>query len=214
MAQTYEQSETPGTGIERPRVTVENCSNRKLEWLCQHYVPDKHLHFNFAPGEKDKMDYDYARRVFGDWEINPDESRLKLKEWNGMMGYTIRRSPSGDGKLADVKIYDPDDNLLWDARVQMERWLEHNAVTGEAFAKINAPGSFGGPVAMPEILANATYDQLKVLWESSWGSKMPAGIKAEVARDCLLPRMTANQIKDALEELYSGPPPDMSQYSK
>ena len=214
MAQTYESSDAQDKGPERPRVTVKYCGVEPLEWFCQHYTPDQHVQFSFEPGEEDKMEYNYARRVFGDWEVKPDESRDKLKEWSGMIAYTVRRSPSMDGKLAQVKIYDPDGNLLWDAEAQMERWLEYNAKPSGGFAQQAQQKGFGGPVAMPEILAKASYDQLKKLWLQSWGSKMPAGIKGDVAKEVLKPRMTAEQIKDSLADLYSGPEPDMSKYHK
>jgi len=212
MAQTYTQvqSET-GARAEMPNVTIENCGNFTLHWVCQNYVPGKDLEITLAPGEKDSFDYDYARRVFGDWEIDPAESPERRIEWNGMIAQTKRRSPSRDGKLPPVKVYDQSGDLLWDTAAQMEKWLVHNAAAVEMFA---APSGAPMKVEMPRVLKEADYKQIKALWLNSWGSKMPAGMSADVAKEALMPRMTAEQITDVLKEMYSGPAPDMSQYKK
>ena len=213
MAQTYTQTQSlAGAKAEMPAVIVENCGNFTLKWICQNYVEGKDLNVTLVPGEKDKFDYDYARRVFGDWEINPDESPEKRIEWNAMVAYTKRRSPSKDGKLPQVKVYDQNDDVLWDTAVQMAKWLEHNAASPEAFAP--PPGAPLGDVEMPAVLKDATHAQLKALWLGSWGSKMPAGMSSEVAKEALMPRMTAVQITDALAKMFSGPAPDMSQHKK
>lgn len=213
MSQTYRQTKSEsGAQAELPNVIVENCGNFTLQWTCQNYVPNRDLTFTLAPGEKDQFEYDYARRVFGDWKVDPNESPERRIEWNGMIAHTKRKSPSKDGKLPNVKVYDQNGNLLWDAAAQMKDWLEHNAGSRETFA---APG---GPVIgageMPKILRDASYPELKTLWLKSWGSKMPAGMKAEVAREALMPRMTAEQITEELKQHYSGPAPDMSRYTK
>jgi len=141
------------------------------------------------------------QQISAELEVKPDESREKLKEWSAMIAYTIRRSPSLDGRLPHVRVYDQKDNLLWDAYAQMERWVEHNSKLKDGFGR--GKGSpLGGVVPMPEILKSATYDQLKKLWEESWGVKMPAGIQADVARECLKPRLTASQIQDVLAREY------------
>jgi len=192
MSQTYSQAQNEaGAKAEMPRVTVENCGNFTLHWKCQNYVPGKDCTFGLEPGEKDQFEYDYARRIFGDWEVDPNESSAKRIEWNGMIAHTKRKSPSRDGKLPHVKVYDQSGEVIWDAAEQMKNWLEHNSKSRETFA---APG--GVPlqnIEMPEILKNADHKQLKVLWEKSWGSKMPAGMKTEVAKEALMPRMTAYQ---------------------
>jgi len=59
-----------------------------------------------------------------------------------------------------------------------------------------------GPTPMPKVLINATHDQLKALWLESWGAKMPAGMSSEVARECLKPRMTANQMDDVIAKEF------------
>jgi hypothetical protein len=188
-------------------VTVEYLGHTPIGWVCQNYVPKKNLVVRLEPNEKDKFDYDYARRVFGDWEVDPDkaksaiERREKIKEWNGMMGYTIRRSPSMDGKLPRVKIYDPDGNLLWDAHEQMGKWLEHNAKEKDGFLKAKGVPP-GGPVEMPKILADATYAQLKTLWLAKFEHAMPAGIQAGVAKKALMPYLSAEQIEDVLRQEY------------
>ena len=212
MAQTYTQVQSAaGAKAEMPQVEVENCGNFTLKWTCQNYVESKDLNVTLVPGEKDKFDYDYARRVFGDWDINPAESPEKRIEWNGMIAYTKRRSPSNDGKLPAVKVYDQNGDLLWDTAVQMEKWLAHNAAAIDTFA---APSGAPLKVEMPQVLKKADYKQLKAIWLKSWGSKMPAGMSADVAREALMPRMTADQITDVLKEMFSGPAPDMSQHKK
>ena len=213
MAQPYTQTHREaGTKAEMPAVVVENCGNFTLKWTCQSYVPGKDLNIILAPGEKDKFDYDYARRVFGDWKIDPSESSEKRIEWNGMIAYTKRRSPSKDGKLPQVKVYNQNGDLLWDTAEQMAKWLEHNAASPEVFAPpANAPL---GPVEMPAVLKDANEKQLKALWEKAWGSKMPPGIKRDVAKQAIMPRLTADQMTDVLEKMYSGPEPDMSQHKK
>ena len=213
MSQTYTttQSES-GAKAQLPHVTVENCGGFILHWVCQNYVEGKDLAVTLEPGEKDKFEYDYARRIFGDWEVDPYASAESRIEWNGMIAHIKRKSPSCDGKLPQVKVYDHEGNLLWDAVAQMEEWLKHNSKSKSAFAPPR-----GVPLAnieMPEILKNADHKQLKVLWLDSWGSKMPVGMKADVAKEALMPRMTASQITDVLKVHYSGDAPDMTQYVK
>ena len=198
MTQTYEQSEMAGTTKELPKVKVVYEGRKPLQWVCQNYVPGKNLVVKLEPGESDMFEYDYARRIFGDWEVNPDESRAKLKEWNGMIGYTIRRSPSMDGKLPKVKIY-LDDKLVWDAHEQMGRWLEHNAKEKDGFLKTTQPAP-GGKVEMSKVLANASYAQLKTLWQSQFEHAMPAGIQAGVAKRALMPYLSEEQIHDVLAQ--------------
>jgi hypothetical protein len=213
MAQTYTQTQSEaGAKAEMPAVTVENCGNFTLKWTCQNYVAGKDLNIILAPGEKDKFDYDYARRVFGDWEVDPFKSPESRIEWNGMIAYTKRRSPSKDGKLPQVKVYDQSGNVLWDTAAQMEEWLKHNAASPEAFAP--PPNSPLGPLEMPEVLEKAGHKELKALWLKAFGSKMPAGTKGEVAKLAIMPHLTAGQITTELKEFYSTPAPDMSQHRK
>lgn len=213
MAQTYTQTQSEaGVKAEMPAVMVENCGNFTLKWTCQNYVEGKDLNVTLVPGEKDKFDYDYARRVFGDWEIDPATSPERRIEWNGMIAYTKRRSPSKDGKLPQVKVYDQNDNILWDTAEQMAKWLEHNAASPEVFAP--PPGAPMGDVEMPKMLQDADEKQLRALWLKAWGSKMPPGIKRDVAKQAILPRLTADQMTDVLKEMYSGPAPDMTQHKR
>ena len=203
MAQTYESTTEEGIKEEKAQVTVEYLGSYPLEWTCQNYVDGKNKHFSFDPGEKDKLEYDYARRVFGDWEVVPEDSKVKEKEWNGMMAYTRRRSPYGFDILAPVKIYDDNGTLLWDSQEQMAKWLEKNKTNKKAFnPNLTSPSPLGN-IPMPAILAEATHDQLKALWLESWkGQKMPAGMSSETAKECLKPRMTASQIADVIAKEY------------
>jgi hypothetical protein len=203
MAQTYVENTESGIREEKAQVTVEYLGEEPLEWLCQNYVPKKDVHFKLAPGEKDTFEYDYARRIFGDWEVVPEESREKEREWNGMIAYTRRRSPFGHDILPPVRIYDGKGELLWDTQVQMAKWLEKNKANKKAFnPNLTEPSPLGN-IPMPAILAEATHDQLKALWLESWkGQKMPAGMSSETARECLKPRMTATQITDVIAREY------------
>ena len=213
MAQTYTQTQSEaGAKAEMPAVMVENCGNFTLKWTCQNYVEGKDLNITLVPGEKDKFDYDYARRVFGDWEIDPAVSPERRIEWNGMIAYTKRRSPSKDGKLPQVKVYDQNGDILWDTARQMEAWLEHNAASPEVFAP--PAGAPMGEIEMPQMLKDADEKQLKALWLKAWGSKMPPGIKRDVAKKAIMPLLTADQMTDVLKEMYSGPAPDMTQHKR
>lgn len=213
MSQIYTTTQSgSGAKAQLPHVTVENCGGFTLNWTCQSYVEGKDCTFNLEPTEKDKFEYDYARRVFGDWEVDPNESPEKRIEWNGMIAHTKRKSPSYDGKLPQVKIYNHEGELLWDAAAQMAEWLKHNAKSRSAFAP--PKGAPGGDIEMPEILKNANEEQLKALWLEAWESPMPVAIKRDIARQALMPRLTAQQIADVLAKDYAGPEPDMSQYTK
>ena len=203
MAQTYVERTEDGLKEEKAQVIVEYLGTEPLEWTCQNYVNGKDKNFHFDPGEKDKLEYDYARRVFGDWEVTPEASKAKEKEWNGMMAYTRRRSPFGFDILPPAKIYSDTGELLWDTVEQMGKWLEKNKTNKKAFnPNVTQPSPLGN-VPMPKILSEATHDQLKALWLASWkGQKMPAGMSSETAKECLKPRMTASQIEDVIAQEY------------
>ena len=202
MAQTYTQREAVGVKKQLPMVTIEYLGEKPLAWKCQEYVTGKDLEICLVKGEKDKFDYDWSRRIFGDWEVNPDESPDKKREWSDMIAHTMRKSPSKDGKLARVKIYDHSNTLLWDGIAQMEKWLEHNSMSKDSFPTAGPIQDVLANIPMPKMLKDASHAQLKALWLKSWGSKMPAGTSGEVAREILLPRMTADQIADVISKEY------------
>jgi hypothetical protein len=78
-----------------PDVIVEFLGIRPLTWTCQNYVGDgRDMMFNFIPGEKETLEYNYAKSVFGDWEIDPSASSVKKREWRTMMAQTAQRSPT------------------------------------------------------------------------------------------------------------------------
>ena len=180
-----------------------------LVWENQNFNNDGDtIEFTLKPGVKEAFNFEHAKRVFGDWEL-PKAKRSQEKVWADMIKDRCDRSPSLDGRLVMVKIYDEEDNLLWDATKEYAHWMERHGAK-----MLPRPDKKSGiTVEMPKILAEADGDALKKLWLHSTGCKLPAGMKFALARDLLLPRLDESQIADVLSAEFEKEP-DMSKYDK
>ena len=192
-----------------PDVIVIYKGDEPLVWDNQNFNNDGNtVEFTLLPGVEEEFGQEHAKRVFGDWTM-PKKNRTQEKLWADMIKDRCDRSPSLDGRLVMVEIYDEDKNLLWDAKLEYDQWMERHG------AKLLArPDKKSGiTVKMPKILAEADGDMLKQLWFHSFDTKMPAGLQHAHARDILVVRLDADQIADVLVEEFAKEP-DMSQYDK
>ncbi len=199
-----------GVREESPDVIIVLKSDEPLVWESQNFSGDGNtVEFTFLPGIKESFNQEYAKQVFGDWTL----LRVKKRDeriWADMVKDRVDRSPSADGCLPMVEIYDEEGNLLWDAAVEFAHWIERHGPR-----LLPKPDSKSGvTVEMPKILAEADGDALKRLWEHKFkGSKLPAGMKHEHARQILLNMLDADQIADVLAAEFEKEP-DMSPYDK
>lgn len=204
-----------GVREETPDVIVIFRGDESLVWESQNFHGDGDtVEFTLLPGVKEAFNAEYAKAVFGNWEL-PRVKKRDEKIWADMVKDRVDRSPSADGCLPMVEIYeagegDKDDVKLWDAAVEFAHWIERHGAT-----MLPKPNKKSGiTVEMPKILAEADGDTLKKLWLHSFkGSKMPPALSYADARSILVPRLSADQIADVLVAEFEKEP-DMSQYDK
>lgn len=198
-----------GIREETPDVIVVYQGDEPLVWESQNFTGDGDtIEFTLLPGKKESFSMAYAKQVFGNWEL-PRAKKQDEKVWADMIKDRVDRSPSADGCLPMVKIYDTEGNVLWDAGVEFAHWIERHGAK-----MLPRPDKKSGvTVEMPKVLAEADGDALKALWLHSFKAKMPPSMSFEVARQCLLPRLNAEQIADVLAAEFEKIP-DMSQYDK
>ena len=199
-----------GIREESPDVVIVYKGEKALVWESQdYYGDDDSVEFTLLPDVKEEFNREYARRVFGDWEQSR-KTKADEKAWGDMVKDRIDRSPTADGRLPMVEVYEVDGTKLWDGKEQFSMWMEKHGA--KMLPKPDKQAS-GINFEMPKTLVEADGDTLKKLWEHSFGAKMPAGMKYDHARECLVPRMTEDQITDVLESEFAHDP-DMSGYEK
>lgn len=198
-----------GLRDETPNVIVIYKGNEPLIWESQNFAGDgDSVEFTLLPDVKEEFSYEYARRVFGDWTI-PKRTKKEQKEWADMIKDRVDRSPTANGCLPMVEIYDQDENLLWNAVKEFTQWIEQHGAS-----MLPRPDKKSGvSVKMPKVLAEADGDGLKKLWELKFKVKMPAGMQYNIAREILLNMLGADQIADALKPEFEREP-DMSRFNK
>ncbi len=186
-----------------------------LVWESQNYYGDgDSVEFTLLPDVKEEFNREYAKAVFGDWELEKG-TKKEQKLWADMIKDRIDRSPTSDGRVPMVEVYEADGKelglKLWDGYEEFGEWMEKHGAK-----MLPRPDKKSGvTVEMPKILAEADGNTLKALWEHKFkGGKLPAGMKHSDARDILLNMLDVNEIADVLKELHAGPEPDMSQYDR
>ena len=202
---------TSGEFTESPDVVIIYKGDDTLVWESQNYYGDgDSVEFTLLPGEKEEFSRDYAKAVFGDWELKKN-TKAEQKLWGDMIKDRIDRSPTSDGRIPMVEIYESDGAKVWDGYEQFSEWMEKHGA--KMLPKPDTKAS-GIAFEMPAILVEADGDTLKKLWEHSFkGSKMPPALKHSDARDILLARLTEEQIADVLKGEFEHEP-DMTQYER
>lgn len=179
-----------------PEVFVVNAGDHVISWECGNYSGDGNdVQFVLNPGESEPFDMAYAKELFCDWTI--DKTTMEGKRtWANMLSTNIRRFPGGYTNISCIVVKDNKGETLWDGPTECARFLQDFAAMPGMIAKpvAGTPGRFN----MPEVLAKAGQEDLRVLWEKVFKCKMPGAMRLEDARGCLLPHLTAEQIKDAL----------------
>ena len=125
------------SGQELKYVLVENCMEEEIEWVAQARFSDKPneaktVTYHWEVGETILMEEDYARAVFGIWDlmiIYKDEPDQYMKEYNRMMQRQLTMWPSPSPP--HVKIYEKGSKgkrgrLLLDTWEQYDKWMKEH----------------------------------------------------------------------------------------
>jgi len=197
-----------GEKEEEPEVIVVYHGVEPLVWDNQNYAGDGDtMEFTLEPEVKETFPREYAKRIFGDWEL-PKKTKAERKEWADMVKDRVDRSPTCDGKLPMVVIFEQNGTELWDGPAEFSEWFERHGL--KMLPRPDTKGS-GIKFEMPVILKEADAATLRKLFEHAFGCKMPAGMKHEDAKKVLLAKLTPEQIADVLVDEFKVEP-DMSQY--
>lgn len=203
-----------GIREEAPDVVIIYKGENPLIWESQDYYGDNDtVEFTLIPGVKEEFNRGYAKAVFGDWELKK-ATKAEQKLWADMVKDRIDRSPTCDGRLPMVEIYEADGKelgpKLWDAYEEFNEWIKRH---GAKMLPRPDKKASGINYEMPKVLIEADSDTLKKLWEHSFKAKLPAGLKHSDARAILVPRLTEEQIADVLKGEFEHEP-DMSGYDR
>lgn len=199
-----------GIREEAPDVIIIYKGDKPLIWESQNYYGDgDSVEFTLLPDVKEEFNREYAKAVFGDWTLTR-KTKAEDKLWGEMIKDRIDRSPTCDGRIPMVEVYEVDETKLWDGYEQFAAWMEKHGA--KLLPKPDTKGS-GIKFEMPQLLVDADGDTIKKLWEHSFGVKKPAGLSYSHAKEILMTRLDESQIADVLKAEFEHEP-DMSQYEK
>ncbi len=199
-----------GIREESPDVIIIYKGDKPLVWESQDYYGDNDsVEFTLLPKIKEEFNRGYAKAVFGDWDL-PRKTKADEKAWADMIKDRIDRSPTCDGRLPMVEIYEVDDTKLWDAHEQFNAWMEKHGA--KLLPKPDTKGS-GIKFEMPRLLVEADGEALKKLWKHKFGVAMPVGQKHDISREILVNMLGVNEMVDVLKTEFEHEP-DMTKYDR
>lgn len=199
-----------GEFVESPDVFIIYRGDVPLIWESQNYYGDgDSVEFTLLPGVKEEFNREYAKQVCGDWEL-PKNTKAEQVIWGAMIKDRIDRSPTCDGRIPMVEVYESDGTKVWDGHEQFGEWMEKH---GAKMLPRPDKKASGIDYEMPAVLAEADGDTIKKLWEHSFKVKKPVGLSYDHAREILVPRLTEEQIADVLKGEFEHEP-DMSKYDR
>lgn len=192
-----------GEELEQRYVLVENCWDEELAWSARARYSDsagesKKVDYFWAIGAIKRIEEDYAKAVFGDWEIAEDENYINTL--TKQMLKQLNKWPSPAPPFVKIYAELPDGkqgSLLYDTQLAWLGWMKDRGQVALPTRKRGLPPGTVIP-EMPAKLAAMGKEALLTFAEEA-RFPVPEEWDAETMREVLFTHAPAHMLKDAIE---------------